>query len=474
MKYQNLVKTIMEGVGGEDNVRSVSHCATRLRFKLKDEGRADTTMLEKLDGIIAVIQSGGQYQVVIGNHVDSVYKELVALNGLSDAEATATQGVASDAKGESVFARLMDYISSIFAPTLGVLAGAGMIKGFAILFTSIGWLAKDSGTFQILNTIGDSLFYFLPVFLGKSSMKKLGGNEALGMVLGAILIHPNLLTMMQGTPLYTLFEGTVLESPVYVEFLGLPVMLMNYSSSVIPIIAATAMAAPLERWFKAHLHSSVRSMLTPFLTLLIVAPITLLVVGVVSTWIAMLLGRGVLMIYQLNPTIAGLLIGGFWQLLIIFGLHWGFTPLYYLNFATLGYDPIFILTFATTFGQIGSVFGVFLKSKDKALKSNALSTFFTGICGITEPAMYGITLPRKKTFAYGCVGSAFGGAIMGAFGSATYFPGGLAIFGLPSKINPETGIGWDFYGVIIAIVVAFVIACVLTLVATKQEEIDLK
>jgi PTS system beta-glucosides-specific IIC component len=472
MKYRALVENIIEGIGGITNIESVSHCVTRLRFKLKDEDAAQTTMLEASAGVLAVIQSGGQYQVVVGNDVEHIYEELRTFMQHDDAIAEGPS-VADTKRKERPLAQLFILINTVFAPTLGVLAGAGMIKGFAVLFTSIGLLSRDSGTFQLLNTIGDALFYFFPIFLGKNAMQQFGGNETLGMVLGAILVHPNIGGMMQGEPLYTLFQGSVLESPVYIEFLGLPVILMNYSSSVIPVLAACGLAAPLERWFKIHLHSSVRSMLSPCLTLLIVAPLTLLVVGVIATWLATLLGQAVFQLYSLNPIIAGLLIGGFWQLLIIFGLHWGFTPLYYLNFATLGYDPVFILTFATTFGQIGSVLGVVLKSKDKSLKTQAFSTFLTGLCGITEPAMYGVTLPRKKTFAYGCIGSALGGAILGGFGSATYFPGGLAIFGLPSKINPITGIGWDFYGVIIGIVVAFLTALVLTLVATKQSDIDL-
>jgi len=471
MKYRQLIELIVQGIGGVTNIESVSHCVTRLRFKLKDEGVAQTDMLKKSDGVLAVIQSGGQYQVVVGHDVENIY---LALVDFMESDYHDAQDVVSDAqeKKEGPLTKLFILINTVFAPTLGVLAGAGMIKGFAVLLTSIGLLARESGTFMLLNTIGDALFYFFPIFLGKNTMKQFGGNETLGMVLGAILVHPNIGSMMQGAPLYTLFQGSIVESPVYVEFLGLPVILMNYSSSVIPVLAACGLAAPLERLFKKYLHSSVRNMLAPCFTLLIVAPFTLLVVGVIATWIATLLGQAVFQLYSLNPIIAGLLIGGCWQLLIIFGLHWGFTPLYYLNFATLGYDPIFILTFATTFGQIGSVLGVVLKSKDKQLKTHAFSTFLTGLCGITEPAMYGVTLPRKKTFAYGCIGSALGGAILGGFKSATYFPGGLAIFGLPSKINPVTGIGWDFYGVIIGIVVAFMTAFILTLVATKQSDID--
>jgi len=475
MEYEDLAKKIIEYVGGEENIRALTHCLTRLRFQLKNEALAKKPALEKLGEVIGVIQSGGQYQVVIGNHVADVYEDVLGVSNIANGSAigaeTMEQG--ETIKKISIFAQALDILNNIFSPILGVLAGAGMVKGLASLLIVLGVVEAGTGTYQVLNAVGDALFYFFPIFLGKNAMKKFGGNEVIGMVLGAILVYPALVATMTQEPLYTLFAGTPIESPVYLEFFGLPVIMMNYGSSVIPVIAATALAAPVERWLKKHLHNAVSNMMTPFLTLLIIAPLTLLVVGVIATWMSSLIAQGVFNLYQVSPIVTGLALGAIWQLLVIFGLHWGLVPLMYLNVATLGYDPVLSLTFAASFAQIGSVLGVVLKTKDKTLKTNGLSAFFTGIFGITEPAIYGITLPRKKAFIASCIGSAIGGIILGLCGGTTYSLGGLGVFALPNKINPA-GIGWEFYGTIIAISVGFIISLALTVIMTKQDEIDLE
>jgi len=471
MGYEGLARKIIKAVGGEQNVVDLTHCVTRLRFTLKDDLRADKASLEQMDGVVGVVQSGGQYQVVIGNHVADVYADVLGATSIGQVEATEEQ--VEVGKKKSVLAQGLELINSVFAPILGVLAGAGMVKGLSSLLLVTGLISTASGSYLVLNAIGDTLFYFFPIFLGKYAMKKFGGSEVLGMILGGILVYPGLVAAMSSTPLYTLFAGTMIESPVYIEFFGLPVILMNYGSSVIPVIAAAALAAPVERWFKAHLHSAVRSMMTPFLTLLVVGPLMLLVIGVLATWVSLLIGQGVLTLYEVSPLVTGIVLGGIWQVLVIFGLHWGLVPLIYLNMSNIGYDPILALTFAASFAQIGAVLGVVLKTKNKALRTNGLSAFFTGIFGITEPAIYGITLPRKKAFIASCIGAALGGLLIGAFGGVTYFAGGLGLFALANKINP-LGIGWDFYGTLIGIGAAFIVGLVLTLVLTKQADIDLE
>jgi PTS system beta-glucosides-specific IIC component len=472
MEYEVLAKKIIAAVGGEENIKSLTHCVTRLRFKLTDELLANKVALEALDGVLGVIQSGGQYQVVIGNHVADVYEDVLQVGRISGSGAVKADEVEVTKAKESMLNKLLDIINSVFSPMLGVLAGAGMIKGLVSLLVVVGFVQEGTGTYQILHATGDALFYFFPLVLGKNAMKKFGGNEIIGMVLGGVLVYPSLVATMQATPLYTLFAGSMIESPVYLEFFGLPVIMMNYGSSVIPVIAAAALAAPIEKWFKKHLHDAVSSMLTPFLTLLLVAPLTILVVGVLATWLSLLIGQGVFNLYQVSPIVTGLVLGGMWQVLVIFGLHWGLVPLVYLNMSTLGYDPVISLTFAASFAQIGAVLAVVLKTNDKTLKTNGLSAFFTGIFGITEPAIYGVTLARKKAFIASCIGAALGGMILGLFGSASYSAGGLGVFGLPNKIHPS-GIGWDFYGTIIAIILAFIVGFGLTLVMTKQDEIDL-
>lgn len=236
MKYEQLARDILRLVGGKENVISVVHCITRLRFQLKDEMKADTETLKNLDGVITVMKSGGQYQVVIGNHVPDVYKAVVSIGGFQSSQSV------QDEKKQNMFNRFIDVVSGIFTPTLGVLAATGMIKGFVALFVSLGWLNSSSGTYHILYAIGDSLFYFFPIFLGYTASQKFGGTPFIGMAIGAALVYPTLANLTSGKALYTLFSGTMFESPVYITFLGIPVILMTYSSSVIPIILQRILA----------------------------------------------------------------------------------------------------------------------------------------------------------------------------------------------------------------------------------------
>ncbi|GBU10934.1 hypothetical protein AwErysi_05500 [Erysipelotrichaceae bacterium] len=470
MKYDDLANEILEKIGGRDNVRSVVHCITRLRFQLKDESIAQTDALKEMDGIVTVMRSGGQYQVVIGNHVPEVYAAVLAAGNL---QSETPLDINEDNKGEkqNLFNVFIDMVSSIFAPTLGVLSATGMIKGVVALCRAFGWLTPDMGTFIILNAIGDSLFYFFPVILGYSASKKFGGNPFLGMVLGASLVYPTLGAVTKtAEPLYYLFQGSIIESPVYLTFLGIPVILMTYSSSVIPIIMSAYVAAKVEKFFAKVIPDIVKLMMVPFLTLLLVAPLTFIVIGPLATWAGDLLGAGSLYLYGLSPAIAGAFLGGFWQVFVIFGLHWGLIPIAYANFGSLGYDMVLALTFAASFAQIGAVLGVIIKTKQQKLKTLGTSAFATGIFGITEPAIYGVTLPLKTPFIISCIGGSVGGIILGLSGSTSYAMGGLGIFGIPSRINPELGLTTGFWGTIIAIVVAFGIGLVGTILVYSEKD----
>lgn len=473
MKYEDLAKSIISNVGGKDNVNSLTHCVTRLRFKLKDEGKANTDVLKNMDGVVTVIQSGGQYQVVIGNHVSEVYAAVTSVAGISDGS------VEDDSSKEkvSLFNRFIDIISSVFAPTLGVLAATGMIKGFNALFEALGWLTKTDGTYIILNAVGDCLFYFFPIFLGYTAAKKFNMNIFIGMAIGASLVYPSFTGLMDAsnTPLYTLFAGTIFESPVYITFLGIPVILMGYSSTVIPILISTYVGSKLEGFFKKVVPSVVRTFLVPFFTLLIIVPLSLIVIGPLSTWAGTLLGQGLLWVYNLSSVVAGILIGGFWQVFVIFGLHWGLVPIALNNIAVLKYDPILAATFGASFAQIGVVLAIMLKTRNQKLKSISIPAFISGIFGVTEPAIYGVTLPKKKPFIISCIAAAVGGGIIGGFGVKGYIIGGLGIFGIPSYIGPK-GIDMNLWGAIIAIVVSFVLGFLIMYFAgfKDDEETDNK
>lgn len=466
MKYEQLAKDIIQNVGGNENVISVVHCVTRLRFKLKDESKANTDVLKNMDGVVTVMKSGGQYQVVIGNHVPDVYKDVLAVGGFKAEGAVEEE----EAKGGNLFNRFVDIVSSIFTPILGVLAATGMIKGLNALFLSLKWLTEESGTYLVLNAVGDSLFYFFPIFLGYTASKKFGGSTFIGMAIGSALVYPTMSQLMTGDPLYTLFTGTMFESPVYITFLGIPVILMSYSSSVIPIIIAAYFGAKVEKGFKKIIPDVVKTFLVPFLTLLVVVPLTFMVIGPIATWAGQLLGQATLWIYGLSPVIAGLFLGGFWQIFVIFGLHWGLVPIAINNVSVNGADPVLALVFAASFAQIGAVLAILLRTKQQKLKSLSIPAFISGIFGVTEPAIYGITLPLKKPFIISCIGGAVGGAIIGLFGTKGFIIGGLGIFGIPSYIHPTEGLNLAFWGSVIAIIAGFAVAFILTLLFGMSKE----
>ncbi|KGX85905.1 beta-glucoside-specific PTS transporter subunit IIABC [Pontibacillus marinus] len=459
MSYKKLAQDIIKLVGGKENVNSVTHCITRLRFKLKDEGKADTEALKSHDQVVSVRQSGGQYQVVIGNHVADVYKAVAEVGGFDSEQ---SQDNEEQEKG-SLLNRFVELISGIFMPILGVLAASGMIKGFNALFVALGWLDNTGGTYQVLNATGDALFYFLPILLGYSAMKKFGGTPFIGMVIGMALVYPAIGDLSSsGDPLYTLFKGTVFESPVYIEFFGIPVILMKYSMSVVPVIISTIFAAKLERFLTRVIPSVVRMFLVPMLTLLIIIPLTFIAIGPVATWASQLLGQATIWAYDLSPVLAGLFVGGLWLVFVMFGLHWGLVPIAINNISTQGFDPILAMIFAHSFAIATAVLAVWIKTKNQNTKALSAPAFISAIFGVTEPAMYGIALPLKKPFIFTIISSAIGGGILGFFGTKLWVMGGLGVFMMPSFIHPEEGLNYAFMGSIVATVVSSVLSFVLT------------
>lgn len=465
--YEALAKDIVRYVGGEENVLSLAHCITRLRFKLRDEAKANTDALKNLTGVVTVIQSGGQYQVVIGNEVADVYDAVLKV---SDIKGSAPTEVDAEPQKLSPLDKFIDLISGIFTPILAVLIASGMIKGFTSLFLALHLFAPDSGTASMLQIVGDSFFYFLPIFLGLTAARKFKMNEFTGMAIGAALVYPTLANIIKAPVLYELFQGTIFASAVHMEFLGMPVILMNYASSVIPIVVSLYFGAKVERRVAACIPSMLKNFMTPFITLLIVIPLTFLLFGPVATWAGQIVGAAALAIYSFSPVIAGLFIGTFWQVCVIFGLHWGLVPIMLNNIIVYGFDPLIITYFGASFAQIGVVLAIILRTKDMHLRAIAIPAFISGVFGVTEPCIYGITLPRKKYFIISCIGGGIGGAIMAFFTVRLYVFGGLGIFGYPCLIDPATGnLSGMQYG-IVASLVAFAVGLGATLVLYQDEK----
>ncbi|GEK89601.1 PTS system beta-glucoside-specific IIA component, Glc family (TC 4.A.1.2.6)/PTS system beta-glucoside-specific IIB component, Glc family (TC 4.A.1.2.6)/PTS system beta-glucoside-specific IIC component, Glc family (TC 4.A.1.2.6) [Alkalibacterium putridalgicola] len=450
MAYEELAKKIIDNIGGTENVISVTHCITRLRFKLKDEEKANTETLKNMDGVVTVMKSGGQYQVVIGNHVPDVYEQVLKEGNLGNAAESSED---SGEKGNP-FDRFIDLVSGIFQPVLGVLAATGMIKGFLALFVAAGWLSNTSGTYQILNATGDALFYFFPIFLGYTAAKKLNLAPFIGMAIGGALVYPSMAGLSGGETLYTLFEGTVFASPVVLEFIGIPVILPQggYGSTVIPIILSVIFAAKIEKLMKKVIPDVIKLFIVPFATLLIVVPLTFIVIGPIANIAANMIGAATLAIYDFSPIVAGLVIGGLWQVLVIFGLHWGLVPVAINNLSVYGFDPILALSFIASFAQTGAIIGVMLKTKEQKVKTLSIPAIISGLFGVTEPAIYGISLPLKKPFIISCIGGALGGAALAVINARSFIIGGLGIFGYTNFLNPaEPGLGMVPWIIVISV-----------------------
>ena len=465
-KYDGLARIIIQNVGGKSNVISLTHCVTRLRFKLKDESKANTDVLKNTDGIITVMQSGGQYQIVIGNHVPDVYNVVCQIGGFGG-KSSAEADTEVPARKGNIGAVLIDTISGVFQPVLSLLCATGMIKGLLALLTFFEILSADSGTYQLLYAVSDGFFYFLPILLGYTSARKFGCNEFLGMTLGGALVYPTITALPSQEVLMTLFAGTIFESNVYATFCKIPVIMpkSGYTSSVVPIILAVFMASKLEKMWKKVVPDVVKNFMVPVLTLLIAVPVTFIVVGPCANMLASLIGAFTQGLYDASPILEGAFLGAVWQILVIFGLHWAIIPIYLLNLSTQGYDSFMQPYFAVSFAQTAVVVAMFLKTKDKKLKSLCIPAAVSGLFGVTEPAIYGITLPKKMPFIISCIGGAFGGALIGFGDVKKYMSGALGLFGFTAFINPAnndaSSVPWVAAGSVLAAVTAFIMCFIL-------------
>ncbi|WP_195429049.1 beta-glucoside-specific PTS transporter subunit IIABC [Clostridium sp. D46t1_190503_E9] len=398
MKFEREAEEIIKLVGGKDNVISLVHCATRLRFKLKSTSVANKAELEKMKDVLSVVNSGGQYQVVIGNKVTDYYDTITKKLGLKDSS--------SNEKGEkvSLVSMIFETISGAFSPLIPALAGAGMVKALLTVLTSFGWMSDSTTTYAILSAAGNGVFYLLPVFLGITLAKKLGGNMFVGGAIGAALLDPS----------YTGLIG----SEGIVDFLGLKVTPIDYASSVFPIFVSIFIYYWVDKLLKKIILKDLQLFLVPMFSLLIMVPLTVILFGPFGTTVGDVISNAVMWLIDKSHILAGIVLGAGMPFLAVFGLHWGFTPITLQNLATTGGDPIEGAAVAAVFAQIGIALGLFLRSKRHTqLKSLTGSTALTGIlAGVTEPIIYGVILRYRRTIPILAIAGGVGGAICGAFG----------------------------------------------------------
>jgi len=450
--YSTLAARILELVGHEENVSSVNHCATRLRFRLKDETLVKNEELSKTEGVIQVVNKGGQYQVVIGTHVADVYVELTDMmkSAPSDDVPASKQGIIES---------FIDAISSIFTPFLTILAGAGMMKGLVSLTVFVLPEFGTTGAYSILNAAADGFFMFLPIAIAFTAAKKFKTDQYLAMALAMAMVYP--LATFNG------ITNTPLASTDGLNFFGIPVIYgAGYASAVLPIIIAVYVQKYVEGFAK-KIAPKILFFVVPLVTLSIMVPLTYILIGPLGTIIGALSQGAINALYNFSPLITGLLLGGLWQITVIFGIHWGFVPLVIMGLTTLGYDTLLPMALCGVISQAGASLGVFFRTKDPTLKGLASSSSISALFGISEPALYGVTLPHKKPFVAGCIGGAIGGAIAGVCG-VKIFTFSVSILAIPHMIG-RNGIESSATIGALALTVSFVVAMVLTIILGLDE-----
>lgn len=442
MDTNQLAEKILKEVGGEENVQSLVHCATRLRFKLKDRTIVDKNTVESIPGVVTVMESAGQFQVVIGNTVPEVYE---AIGNISNLTGDQTGSDNSSNENETIFGKFVDLISSLFTPLLGVMAGAGILKGLLSIATTTKLIIPETSTYIILSAIADSLFYFLPVLLAITAARKFKANVFVAVTIAGALVYPTIIGLAA--------------PDVSADFFGIPVVMVKYTSTVIPIILAIYVMSVLEKFLNKRLHQSIKNFITPMILLIVIVPLTLMIFGPFGVYVGNAIADVLITVINFNPIIAGALIAASWQILVMFGLHWGIVPVMMNNIATMGKDPLKPSVAISVFAQAGAVLGVMLKTKNKEFRALSASAVVTALFGITEPAVYGVTLRLKRPFIIGVISAAVGGGIVGYAGSMGYAAGPSSILMIPAFYGPN---GEGFVGFLIGIAVAFVLAAVLT------------
>lgn len=450
LSYDELATFIIKNVGGKDNINNLIHCITRLRFYLKDESKANDDILKNQRGILDVMHAGGQYQVVIGNEVTNVYDAVMKqLPGLSDNPAPQTNNQ-DDGKNpvSRAFSNLIGFITGSMSPVIGVIAASGIIKGLLALLTlpQLGaLLSVKSPVYVTVSAMADSAFFFLPVLVGFAAAKRLGSDPMIAAVIGGFLVYPQMITW--GKSMTTMFS---LGSWNF-QFL-------NYSYSIFPMILAAWLAKECEQWLKKVLPSYLQMIFTPLITILVVSTITLVITGPIIQGAANGIAVFINWLVSASGWVGGLIIGAFYQLLVIFGLHWGVVPLVAQQIASTGQSSLNAIICATMISQGAAVLAVAIKSKKADMKELGIAAAISAFCGVTEPAIYGINLRYKKVFASGCIGSAFGGLVTGLMHGTMYgFTGGL--IGFSSFFNPAHPTQLNsFYTFLIASAVSIIVS----------------
>lgn len=445
LDYDEVAKNIIANIGGKENVNSVRHCITRVRFKLKDEGKADDNVVKNLEGVISVVHGGGEYMVVIGDAVVDVYDAVCSQLGNSIVD---TDGGGKEEEKVNPVMKILNIVVGAVGPCLNFICAGGIVKGLLTILQMSGLVQSGSGADVLINAIGDAVFFFLPIFLGMNLAKTLKGDQFLGAIIGAVLCYPTI-------------NGTDL------EFFGMTFN-YTYTSSFLPVIAVVAVAVPLAKLLRKYVPKAVANFLVPAITLLIVIPLGYTLIGPAVSAVGSMVNTGINALMNSVPLAAGAVFGGLYQILVLFGIHSALTSFSFMSLLEGNPDYIMAIGCTVSFAQIGVVLAMYLKSKDEDLKSVALPAFISGIFGVTEPAIYGVTLPRIKMFILSCVGGAVCGAFMMITNTMMYSFSGLGVFAILGLLNPQNP---NIPIAVLCAVIPFVFSFAVGMVMYQEKEV---
>ena len=446
-KYQVTAREVVEAIGGRDNIKSVIHCFTRLRFSLKDDSIPDDDQVNQISGVLDVARANNQYQVVIGQTVDDVYDEVIKILGPQYAgqgqEAADSNNNEQDNKDlsfggkiKNAFFQLIGVITGSMMPVIGLLAASGMLKGILNILTNFCHMSTASPTYTIINSMGDAAFYFLPIIVGFTAAQKLGSNPVIVSLIGGFLIYPDLVKIYASGKFSYFLAGVGINA----NFFGIPIHIPQYTYSIFPMIFAAWMAAKIEPWIKKWMPVTLRQIFTPLVEIFLVGMTVLIIVGPVISFISEGIAGVLQWLLTVNTALSGLIIGGLYQILVIFGLHWAVIPLIANDIAATGHSVLNGIISITMVAQGAGALAVWFKTKhNPELKGLSMSAAISAAVGITEPAMYGVNLKYGRVFMTSSIGAAIGGLVNGLLKVDMYgFTGSL--IGFPSFV-PKAGQG---------------------------------
>ncbi|MBC1710388.1 PTS transporter subunit EIIC [Listeria welshimeri] len=454
MDYKLMAKEILEHIGGAENVANMTHCATRLRLTLKDISKADDEAVKGINGVINVVNKAGQYQLLIGTEVPKLYDEFENLvKGTSNSNFEEKNTDSS----ESIISKIFSSVSAIFAPLLPALAGSGILRGLLILCVQLGWISEDSGTYSILFVTSMSVFYFLPVLLAFTSARRFGASPYISALIGAALIHPDFIALIGNAG-----NGAT------TEFFGMPVVLMNYNSTVVPIILSIWAFSYLYKFLDKKVPENLKLVIIPLVSLAIMVPLTVIIIGPLGVYSGELVANGVNWLIERSGILTGIIVGGGWSVLVSLGIHWAVNPIMINNISMHGFDYIVPFTFACNFAVMGTTIGVYLKAKNSQLRSFAMTGFITiALSAIIEATLFGLLVKNKKLFLAQIIGGAAGGAYLGLMQVvANSFVFGSVIT-LPAFVGDNPN---NFIQAIIGLLISMMVSAILAYSFTSRDE----